>query len=249
MILGIDGTNWVHVLWHAKAGRDVVHAFTHRCHALLSALDPRAAVCCFDRRSFRHEILPAYKSTRKPRPESLTVALQECELAAAGLMTIAAQDGFEADDGLATLAHVAKQHGEPCVLASPDKDLRQCLSCQAKLLRDFSVSNGRPTKGEWYTAYLLFDEHGLEPAQWVDYQMLVGDRGDAIEGCRGWGDKTASAALERCKSIEAMFANPWTVPCTDRQRGALIEFRKRADVVRQLVTLRTDCEAVWDALR
>ena len=249
MILGIDGTNWVHVLWHAKGGVDVVPAFANRCKALLGSLDFRAAVCCFDRRSFRHDLLPSYKGTRKAREESLTVALRDCELAALGLMAVAAEDGCEADDGLATLAHVARQQNEACVIASPDKDLRQCLFGGVKLLRNFLVSDGKPTNGEWYTSYSLFDEYGLEASQWVDYQMLVGDRGDAIEGCRGWGDKTATAALERCKSIEEMFAKPWSVPCTDRQRGALIQFRQRSDVVRQLVTLRTDCEAVFDALR
>lgn len=249
MILGIDGTNWVHVLWHAKGGRDVVGAFVGRCQALLDALEPRAAVCCFDRRSFRHDIFEGYKASRKPRDESLTAALRECETAAAELMTVAAEEGFEADDGLATLAHVARQQAEACVIASPDKDLRQCLADGVKLLRNFRVSDGKPVDGEWYTSYSLFDAYGLEAAQWVDYQMLVGDRGDGIEGCKGWGEKTAIAALERCKSIEEMFRNPWLAPCTDRQRGALIEFRKRAAVVRQLVTLLTDCEAVFDAMR
>lgn len=249
MILGIDGTNWVHVLWHAKSGRDVVASFVARCQALLDALDPRAAVVCFDRRSFRHDLLAGYKASRKPREESLTVALRDCEAAAAELATVAAQDGFEADDGLATLAWITRQHAEPCVIASPDKDLRQCLFSGVKLLRNFRVRDGKPADGEWYTADTLFDAYGLDASQWVDYQMLVGDRCDGIEGCKGWGEKTAIAALERCKSIEEMFEKPWSVPCTDKQRGALIQFRQRSDVVRQLVTLRTDCEAVFDALR
>lgn len=249
MLLGIDGTNWVHVLWHAKSGRDVVAAFTDRASALLAKLVPRAAVCCFDRRSFRHDLLATYKAGRKPRDETLTIALRECEAAAAGLMTVAAEEGAEADDGLATLASWARLAGEDCVLASPDKDLRQCLGGRVKLLRNFRVSDGRPVDGEWYTSMSLFDEYGLHHAQWVDYQMLVGDRGDAIEGCRGWGDKTASAALQRCKSLEEMLHNPWKVPCTDRQRGALIEFSKRAPLVRQLVGLRVDVESVFDAMR
>jgi 5'-3' exonuclease len=249
MILGIDGTNWVHVLWHAKSGRGVVEAFTDRALAVLAALDPRAAVCCFDRRSFRHGLVPTYKSSRKPRDESLTAALHECERSAAELMTVAAEDGAEADDGLATLANWARQAGEDCVIASPDKDLRQCLAGRVKLLRNFSVRDGRPVNGDWYTQMLLFDELGLDARQWIDYQMLTGDRGDSIDGCKGWGEKTAAAALAKCKSLEAMFASPWTVPCTDRQRGQLIEFRKRADLVRQLVTLRTDVESVFDALR
>jgi len=123
------------------------------------------------------------------------------------------------------------------------------LAGRVRLLRNFSVRDGRPVNGDWYTQMALFDEFGLDARQWIDYQMLIGDRGDSIDGCKGWGEKTAAAALARCKSLEAMFSSPWTVPCTDRQRGQLIEFRKRADLVRRLVTLRTDVDAVWDALR
>jgi 5'-3' exonuclease len=95
----------------------------------------------------------------------------------------------------------------------------------------------------------LFDDYGLSAAQWPEYQMLVGDRGDSIAGCDGWGEKTAAKALEKMKTLEECWKNPWLVPCSNKQRGALILFRKRADLVRQLVTLRTDCSAVWDAMR
>jgi DNA polymerase I len=247
--LGIDGTNWVHVLWHAKGGRDVVPAIVARATSLVAKLEPSAAVACFDRRSFRHGLVDGYKSDRKPKPQGLLDDLVAAEAAIAGVCTVAAQDGFEADDALATLAAHGKACGARVVIASPDKDLRQCLGGGVQILRSFVLRDGQPAEGDWYTEMTLFDEHGLDASQWAEYQMLVGDRGDCVDGCPGWGEKTAAKALARMKTLEECWKSPWSVPCSDKQRGTLIKFRERASIVRQLVTLRTDCEAVFDAIR
>lgn len=251
MILGVDATNWVHVSWHARGGRGVVQAVCDRLQALVDEMNPAAVVCCFDRRSFRHALVPGYKSGRKEKDASLVADLAAVEKAVLQFKdaTVAAEDGFEADDCLATLARWGRLANERTVIASPDKDLRQCLGGPVILLRSFATEGGRPVKPDWYSHTRLFDETGLHANQWVDYQALVGDRGDAIDGCKGWGEKTAAAALVKCGSLAEMFKNPWAVPCTDKQRGALIDFRKRAPLVLDLVTLRTEVSAVWDAMR
>jgi DNA polymerase-1 len=251
MILGVDGTNWVHVIWHARGGKGVVRAVCDRLQALVDEMHPAAVVCCFDRRSFRHALIQNYKAGRKEKDASLVADLSACEKAVAKMpdVTVAAEDGFEADDCLATLARWGRLANERTVIASPDKDLRQCLGGPVILLRSFGTEAGRPIKPDWYSHSRLFDETGLHANQWTDYQALVGDRGDSIDGCKGWGDVTTRAALIKCKTLAEMFANPWSVPCNDKQRGALIEFRKRAELVLDLVTLRTEVSAVWDALR
>ena len=43
--------------------------------------------------------------------------------------------------------------------------------------------------------------------------------------------------------------NAFEKPITPRQQQLLLDFRKQADLMRKLVTLRTDVAAVWDALR
>jgi 5'-3' exonuclease len=194
-------------------------------------------------------LVDGYKGDRKPRPEELTKVLADAETAIGTLCTVAAEDGYEADDGLATLAWWGKRAGVEVILASPDKDLRQCLGGGCRILKSFVVRHGEATDGDWWTEMRLFDEFGLEARQWVEYQMLVGDRGDAIEGCSGWGEKTSAKVLGQCKTLEACWANPWSVPCTDKQRAALIAFRERAELARELVTLQADVSAVWDAMR
>lgn len=247
--LGIDGTNWVHVIWHAKGGRDVTQTVVDRAEALVRRLEPAAAVACFDRRSFRHDLIDGYKGDRKPRPAGLLDCLRETEAAIGQVCTVAYQDGFEADDCLATLAAAGRPHGVDVILATPDKDLRQCLSGRCRLLKNFTLRSGDVCNGDWYTEMSLFDEHGIAAAQWPDFQALVGDRGDSIEGAKGWGEKTAAAALAKCGSLEKCLANPWAVPCTDRQRNELLKFKVRVELVLQLVTLRQDVPAVFDALR
>jgi DNA polymerase I len=248
-ILGIDGTNWIHQLWHALGGRGVVEAACNRTAALVQELEPQTVVICWDRRSFRHDLEPRYKSGRKEKDQSLVRDLADAEGALRPFGLSAAEDGYEADDCLATLAAYGRQSGLRTVIASPDKDLRQCLGGQVFLLRAFSTQAGKPLRPDWYTTVSLFDDYGLEPRQWVDYQCLVGDRSDAIDGCQGWGEKTAAKVLGKCKTLEVCFANPWAVPCSDKQRGELIKFRERAPIVRQLVTLKTDVAAVWDLMR
>jgi DNA polymerase-1 len=247
--LGIDATNWVHVLWHAQGGRRVVPAVVERATALIERLDPQYAIACFDRRSFRHDIVPDYKAGRPDRPPELDAALEDAERELGDVCQIAAQDGFEADDGLATLALQGRRCEKRVILASPDKDLFQCLGGGVLILRKFVLSRGQVGDGEWFREADLWEKHGLLPTQWPDYQALSGDRGDSIGGCAGWGPVTTKAALQKCGTLGNMLNDPWKVPCSGKQRNSLITFGKRASDVLALVTLRTDCEAVFDALR
>lgn len=126
--LGIDGTNWVHALWHALENRDVLTHFACRAEILAKHVGASNVLICFDRRSFRHDIYAGYKANRASQAESLRQLLQQAPGAVPVTVgNVVYQDGFEADDLLATLAAVAIAAGRKCVLASPDKDLWQCL--------------------------------------------------------------------------------------------------------------------------
>jgi DNA polymerase-1 len=249
LYLGIDGTNWVHVLYHAKGGPDgVLDAFLARIAALDAALNPGALLTCFDRPSFRPAIIPAYKGDRDERPEDLGGVLASAEKAAGSVGQVAFQDGFEADDCLATLAAHGVRCGYQVVLATPDKDLRQCLAPGVRLLTKFRVERGECTAGEWWTEKTLLEKHGLRPDQWTSFQALVGNN-DNLPSAMGWGPKAAEKALEACGSLGAMLAKPDSVPCTDKQRASLREFGRIAVDVLAVVTMRTDVDAVFDALR
>jgi 5'-3' exonuclease len=249
MILSVDLTNWVHSTWHAQRGRGVLTTLCTRLAALIDRLAPAHVVACFDRRSFRHDLFPAYKAGRKQKPEGLLKDLEEAPAAVAGMATILAEDGFEADDCLASLAIAGQQLGQKVVLASPDKDLFQCLvEGQVTILRSFGLVGQKVETCEWFTAAKLAAEFKLTPGQWPDYQALCGDSTDGVPGCPGWGEVTTLAALQKIGSVEAMFKNPWPLPITPKQQASLMKFAGSYKKMLSLVTLRTDVD-VWDVLR
>jgi DNA polymerase I len=251
MLLGIDATNWVHSLWHAQRGKGVITALLQRIECLITAIRPRHVVCCFDRRSFRHDRYPAYKATRKEKDCTLVQDLADAPAAVMDLATIATEDGYEADDCLASLAALGQRLGEKVVLASPDKDLLQCLvDGQVTILRSFvRCSDGSFKEPVWQMADWLREKTKFSPQQWPDYQALCGDSGDNVPGCPGWGEVTSLAALQPAGSLAECFRNPWSLPITPRQQASLLKFRGQAELMLELVTLRTDVSAVVDAIR
>ncbi len=252
IFLGIDGTNWVHQLWHARGGQGVLEGFAGWLRATIEHVRPAATVVAFDARSFRYDLLPQYKAGRPEKPTGLKEALSNAQHACDCLDFAATvcEEGFEADDCLATLARIGRAGEGRVVIASPDKDLRQCLvDGRVSILRKFSAAGGKLSRAEWLTAGGLRREFGLEPEQWTSYQALAGDTGDNIQGVSGWGPVTTKKALAVGRTLEGCLANVWKLPISNRQQSALLAFRPRAALTLQLVTLRDDVGAVADALR
>lgn len=256
--LGIDGTNWVHALYHAFRGVDVLEHVRRRVRILTQYTRASCVVVCFDRRSFRHDLWPAYKANRKPKDETLQRLLAESPAAVADAGQAVYQDGYEADDCLATLAAVAVDSGAKAIIASPDKDLWQCLvEGRVSVLRAFKTHGTEILDPVWQTARELEIAEatlGLRPACWVDYQALVGEAGDNVPGCPGWGPQTAKRALVKAGSITAMLSDPWAIHChcTRSQLTKLQAWAKSEtglSLSRSLVKLVTDVGAVQDALR
>lgn len=252
--LGIDGTNWVHALWHAMGGQHVLPAFLRRVRILGEHVQATRLLVAFDRRSFRHDLCENYKANRKEKDAGLVELLKEAETAATAVAVPVAEAGYEADDCLATLAVLGRAAQRRVVLASADKDLYQCLvDGEVSLVRKIKTSGERITDADWMTAWTLGEQSetaGLQPYQWADYQALVGESGDNVRGCPGWGPVTARAALLKCKSLEGMLANVWNVPSSQVQRDNLLRWSKRdMATTRRLVRLCTQVATVAEALR
>ena len=250
MILAFDCNHMIHSLWYAQGGIGVLSAVRNRIDAVATRLQPQHVVACFDHRSFRYDIYPQYKAGRKDKPEGLLRDLADAPEAFMDVATIAQEEGFEADDCLASLAALAPRIGLKCVITSPDKDLRQCLvDGQVTILKGFTLSGAEVTSMDWYTTRRLEEECKLIPMQWPDYQALVGDTTDNIPGCVGWGPKITGAVMAAAGSLKAILANPLALKLTAKQAAALMKFKPMVDVILKLVTLRTDVAAVVDAVR
>ncbi len=208
-----------------------------------------------DRGTFRSQIYPEYKATRKEPPEDLEPQVQRCLriLETLGIPVIGSE-GFEADDVIATLGEQLKSTDILVRVISKDKDLKQ-------LLRGGTVGGSAPESIPAATTspgLELFDIHtdvvfsadtlkretGLEPRQVIDMLALMGDTVDNVPGVEGVGDKTAATLIAEYGSLESLLAKSDQIK---GKRGEKIrEAAPKLDLSRTLVTLRHDVPITLD---
>jgi 5'-3' exonuclease len=173
--------------------------------------------------SFRNELWSDYKTGEGIEP-ALLAQFHPLEEALA-LMGVAVWPmiELEADDGLASAAHIAAADPEvqKVCIWTPDKDLAQCVRGDRVVQVD---QKGKRIRDE----AAVREKFGVHPVQIPDYLALVGDSADGYPGIPGIGPTTAAQLLNRHGSIENF---PPTV-LGDRQELALL--------FKQLATLRTD---------
>ncbi len=208
---------------------------------LLRQDDVSHVACAFDSviTSFRNEAFAGYK-TGEGVPEELLAQFETAERAASALgIVVWRMVEFEADDAIATAAHMwADAPGvEQVVICSPDKDL-------AQMVRGARVVSWDRRRNALLDADGVIAKFGVAPASIPDYLALVGDAADGIPGVPRWGAKSAAQVLGEYKHIEAIPDNPllWNV----KVRGAkslaqsLAQHRDAAALYKYLATLRLD---------
>ncbi len=187
--------------------------------------------------SFRNDMFPGYKTSEGLDPEILAqFGLAERALEALGVVVWKMRD-FEADDAIATAAARWRHDVEQVVIATPDKDLAQCV------VGDQVVLYNR-REGKFLDEDAVFEKYGVVPESIPDYLALVGDTADGVPGLPGWGAKSASTVLTAYGHIDAIPDDPidWTVAVRGKARLAetLAERREDAMLYRSLTTLRRD---------
>jgi 5'-3' exonuclease len=197
--------------------------------------------CAFDHviESFRNDLFGGYK-TSEGVPEDLLAqfGLAEDVTRALGIVTWPMVE-FEADDAIATAAHrfANDPRVEQVVIASPDKDLTQCLRGARVVLWD-------------RRRQIVLDEEavrvkfGVPPESIPDFLALVGDAADGLPGVFGWGKKSAAAVLARYGHIESIPENAGSWQEQPRRAydlaAELKHERENALLYRKLATLRLD---------
>jgi len=112
---------------------NAVFGFLNMLKKLEKQHNPDAIVVCFDCHAptFRHEMFPEYKMTRKTMPEEMRgqIDLIKQILKAKGI-AIVFKEGYEADDVMATIAtKVIEQNSNWNVfLCTADKDVAQLIN-------------------------------------------------------------------------------------------------------------------------
>lgn len=147
--------------------------------------------------SFRNGLWPGYKTGDGIEPvlRSQFRPLEEA-LAAMGVVVWPMIE-LEADDALASAAHIAAQdmRVQKVCIWTPDKDLAQCV------VGDRVVQIDRRS-GQIRDADAVRAKYGVEPKFIPDYLALVGDAADGYPGIAGLGPKTAATLINRHGAIE-----------------------------------------------
>jgi 5'-3' exonuclease len=179
--------------------------------------------------SFRNRLWPGYKTGEGIEPALLAQfhPLEEA-LAAMGVVVWPMIE-LEADDALASAAHIAAQDErvEKVCIWTPDKDLAQCVRDDRVVQMDRRGNTIRNAEG-------VRGKFGVVPALIPDYLALVGDTADGYPGIADIGPVTAARLLNRYGSIEAF------------PPEVLGERREPALLFKKLATLRTDAPLFAD---
>jgi 5'-3' exonuclease len=173
--------------------------------------------------SFRNNLWPGYKTSEGMEPALLAQFHPlEDALVAMGVATWPMID-LEADDALASAAHLAAADArvQKVSIWTPDKDLAQSVVGSRVVQVDRKSGHIRDAQG-------VVDKFGVAPAFIPDYLALVGDAADGFPGIAGIGAKTAARLIARHGHIEEF---PSDVLGANRERALLFK---------DLATLRTD---------
>ncbi len=185
---------------------NAVYGFTAMLINLLRDEQPSHVAAAFDvsRQTFRKEKYPEYKEGRSATPDEFRgqIDITKEVLNALGI-TVLAEEGFEADDIIATLATQAQDAGYRVLVVTGDRDSLQLVSEDVTVLY--------PVKGvselTRFTPDAVQAKYGLTPAQYPDFAALRGDPSDNLPGIPGVGEKTATKWIVEHGSLQTLVDN------------------------------------------
>src|ERR1700750_2316410 len=253
----VDGSSYIFRAYHAlpplnrKSDGLQVNAVLGFCNMLWKLLRempednrPTHLAIVFDKSevTFRNKLYPDYKAHRPPAPDDLIPqsALIRDAVRAFDLPCLE-QNGFEADDLIATCARLATERGASTTIVSSDKDLMQLVT--DKVVMYDTMKDRRIGIPE------VIEKFGVPPEKVVEVQALAGDSVDNVPGVPGIGVKTAAQLIVEYGDLEQLLFRATEIK-QPKRREALIENAEKARISRKLVLLHdhVDLEVPLDAL-
>lgn len=168
--------------------------------SIITNQKPTHVVICYDAGgNSRKSESDTYKANRSaPQPDFMAenrILLNE-GLYALGLESIGLR-GWEADDIISTLSHVAQfgiERFDEVIIATVDQDLLQCVTSKTKVLLANSAK-----KQILMGVDEVFEKWGCYPEDIAMVKAIAGDGSDNIAGVKGVGPKTA---LKICRDAQ-----------------------------------------------
>jgi len=244
----IDGTAYVYRAYHAIRNlsnskglpTNAIFGFTKMVMKLMEERKPEFAAMLFDVKgpTFRHDLYAEYKANRPPMPEDLSIQIPYIKEIARGFnLPVIEKTGYEADDLMGTLAHLAEKAHFSVILVSGDKDFMQLVTDNTTIWD--------PMKDKLTDLPAIRESFKLDPSQIIDVMGLSGDAADNVPGVPGIGPKTAMSLIQTFGSITSLYDQVDTIT-KKKQRENLIQFKDQALLSRDLVTIDIQAPVEFD---
>jgi DNA polymerase I len=240
----VDGSSYIFRAYHAlpplnrKSDGLQVNAVLGFCNMLWKLLRempednrPTHLAIIFDKSevTFRNKLYPDYKAHRPPAPDDLIPQFGLIRDAVRAFdLPCLEQNGFEADDLIATYARLATERGASTTIVSSDKDLMQLVT--DKVVMYDTMKDRRIGIAE------VIEKFGVPPEKVVEVQALAGDSTDNVPGVPGIGIKTAAQLIVEYGDLDQLLFRATEIK-QPKRREALLENAEKARISRQLVLL------------
>ena len=179
--------------------------------------------------TFRNDMYDQYKANRPPAPEDLVPQFPMIRDATRAFsLPCIEEEGFEADDIIASYTKAAVAAGWHVTIVSSDKDLMQLIQPGVDMYD--TMKNER--RGPDY----VVGKFGVQPDRLGDVLALMGDSVDNVPGVPGIGPKTAAKLITEYGGLEAALEAAPSMKKSKMQEN-LIAHADMARLSRKLVAL------------
>ncbi|MGE0565079.1 MAG: DNA polymerase I [Pseudolabrys sp.] len=240
----VDGSSYIFRAYHAlppltrKSDGLQVNAVLGFCNMLWKLLKemkpdnkPTHLAVVFDKseKTFRTEFYPEYKAHRPEAPEDLRPQFPLIrEAVHAFEIPCLEQQGYEADDLIATYARIASEAKATTTIVSSDKDLMQLVGNGVTMfdsMKDRVIGRDE-----------VIEKFGVPPDKVIEVQALIGDSTDNVPGVPGIGVKTAAQLIGEYGDLETLLKRASEIK-QEKRRQSLIDNAELARLSKRLVTL------------
>jgi DNA polymerase-1 len=240
----VDGSGYVFRAYHAlppitrKSDGLQLNAVFGFCNMLWKLLrdmkpedKPTHLAVVFDKseKTFRTTMYPDYKAHRPDPPDDLIPQFKFIREAVQAFdLPCLEQNGFEADDLIATYARLASEAGAKTSIVSSDKDLMQLVSDNVTMydtMKDKTIGRAE-----------VIEKFGVPPEKVIEVQSLIGDSTDNVPGVPGIGVKTAAQLIGEYGDLETLLRRAGEIK-QEKRRQSLIDHAESARMSKKLVTL------------
>ncbi|MGH8953328.1 MAG: DNA polymerase I [Acidimicrobiia bacterium] len=218
---------------------NAVFGFTRMLIRLLKDYHPDGIAVAWDvsRQTFRTESYPEYKAQRERAPDQFRSQLPLMDEVLQTLhITQLREEGYEADDIIATLTKRTVEAGWEVLIVTGDRDAFQLIEGPVKVVYTRRGISDIVLADEAYVE----QRYGIRPDQYVEYAALRGDTSDNLPGVPGVGEKTASRLIAEYGDLDNLYLS--VTELTPKLKENLAAHREQVFLNRTLMQLVDDME-------